>query len=237
MSGKSTWVLNLAAHLVAGTPFLGFENSPSEIVLLADTSPANLRGLLGEFSFLGDEARSRLHVLHSCDVSRLDWGSTLNRAYEHADNIGARLLIVDCLDRYVSLKGGGAPTEEEDVAHMLTAEAPGTCSVLAVKSIECKVQECLSRTIRRLGVLGLSADAILRLDNVSTECHPCLRRLLTVSRSGAVSSTHLCALQHGRYERVRRGHVDDQAVLAPSGSGDSLDAVLDGSTENRLLPN
>lgn len=222
-SGTSTWALNLAAHLVSGTPYLGFENPPCDVVLLADTSPANLRGLLGSMEFLKEQDLSRLHVMHARDVPHLDWASTLKCAYEHVRAVGADLLIIDCLNRYVAMKGGGAPTEEQEVAHMLTAEAPAESAVLAVKNTACIPRESFSRTISRLGTLGLSADAILRLDDVSTDRHPRLRRLLTISRSGPLSSTHLCTLKHGRYERVPREKVEGLAGKDPFERSHSLD--------------
>lgn len=208
IAGKSSWVLNLALHLTAGEPFLGFENTPSEVVLLADTSPANLRELLAQVGFIdGNDALSHLHVLHPSDVVRLDWRSTLTRAYKHVRAIGADLLIVDCLDRYVRLKGGQSPTESEEVVHKLTAESPPDCPVLGVKSTDCRPEESMSTTIDRLGLLGVAADAILRMDDISTETFPCLRRLATVSRRGAISQTHFCALRSGRYVRVRQSDL------------------------------
>lgn len=213
IAGKSSWVLNLALHLAAGEPFLGFENSPSEVVLLADTSPANLRELLAQVSFVDrDRAFSRLHVLHPSDVARLDWRSTLGYAYDHSREIDADLMIVDCLDRYVRLKGGLRPTESEEVVHKLTAQSPPECPIIGVKSTECSPEESLSVTIDRLGLLGVSADAILRLDDISTEPFPCLRRLATVSRRGAISQTHFCALRSGRYVRVRRSDLAGQSM-------------------------
>lgn len=203
-AGKSSWVVNLAVHLVAGEPFLAYENPSSEVVLLADTPPPALRKLLAQFHFLDDEALRRLHVLHPSDVKSRDWLTTLLQAYEHAGTVGADLLIVDCLDRYIRLKGGPSPTESEDVSHTLTAESPPECPILSVKNTNCSAEEAMSQTIERLGILGLSADAVLRLDNVSTDRFPSLRRVVTVGGQSQVSQTHVCALRAERYVRVRR---------------------------------
>lgn len=232
IAGKSSWVLNLALHLAAGEPFLGFENPPSNVVLLADTSPANFRELLAQVSSVDrDRACSHLHVLHPSDVDRLDWRSTLNHAYDHVRAIDADLLIVDCLDRYVRLKGSRRPTESEEVVHKLTAESPPECPVLGVKSTDCRPGESFSITIDRLGILGVSADAILRLDDISTETFPCLRRLATVSRRGAVSRTHFCSLRSGRYVRVQRSEltgVTEQNLLSDPASSKDPTALSQG---------
>jgi hypothetical protein len=238
VAGKSSWVLNLALHLSSGEPFLGYENPPSEVILLADTSPANLRELLAQVSFVDREDMfSRLHVLHSSDVVRENWASTLSRAYSHVSNIDADLLIVDCLDRYIRLKGGDCPTMNEEVIHKLTAQSPPDCPMLIVKSTDCTPGESMSTTIDRLGLLGVSADAILRMDDISTEAFPCLRRLATVSRRGAVSQTHLCSLRSGQYVRVRRSDLSGFSTKTLSGGPVHKDVLTGrGTTSDPLLP-
>lgn len=207
-AGKSSWILNLALHLAAGEPFLGFENPPSDVILLADTSPANLRDRLAQANVVDrDEALSRLHVLHPCDVAQDDWATTLSRAYNHASNIDADLLIVDCLDRHIRLKGEHLPTESEEVVHKLTAQSPPNCPILGIKSTNCSPPESMSATLDRLGLLGASADAVVRLDDISTVAFPCLRRLTTVSRRAAVSQTQYCSLRCGQYVRLRRADL------------------------------
>lgn len=203
-AGKSTWTLNLVAHLVAGQPFLEGEAAPSEVVMLADTSPPSFRRLLQGIDVPRPDDLSRLHVVHSRDVCQFDWRSTLQRAYRRVEEVGADLLVIDCLDRYVRLKGGGVPTGEEEVVHALTAEAPPGCAVLAVKSCDCDAREPIAQTTRRLGLLGGAADTLLRLDDVSNASFPRLRRLLAISFMGGTPDVTYCALRQGRYERIRR---------------------------------
>lgn len=216
IAGKSSWVLSLASCLAAGTPFLGTETSPSTIVMLADSASATMRERLA-WHDLGDEALSRLHIAHPEDVARAGWGQLLDQAYEHARHVDADLLIVDCLDQYISLKGGPDPTESSRVVHQLTVGAPSEIPLLGVKSTSCSAEEPLSRTIDRLGLLGIGADAIVRLDDVSMPRFPCLRRVLTASRKGTAPQLHICALRRGRYERVR-----------PEKTGHSRQVLLDG---------
>jgi len=208
VSGKSSWVTNLALHLSAGKAFLGYDTSEADVILMADMPPPSFREAIGQVGTPGrEEALSHLHVLHPTDVSRLGWVSTIDCAYGYAEDVGADLIIIDCIDRYVSLKGGERPTENESVAHKLSADAPPKCPILGVKSTECAPGEPFAKTIDRLGMLGTVADAILRLDNISTNTFPNLRRLSTASRHGAICRTHLCAMQSGRYVRVTRSDL------------------------------
>lgn len=218
VSGKSSWVTSLALHLSAGRAFLGYDTSPSDVVLMADMPPPSFREAIGQVGGPGlegpglggparEEALSHLHVVHPTDVSRLGWVSTLDCAYKYAEEVGGDLIIIDCIDRYISLKGGERPTENESVAQKLSAGAPPECPVLGVKSTSAAPGEPFSKTIDRLGILGVAADTILRLDNISTNTFPSLRRLSTASRQGAVCQTHLCAMQSGRYVRVTRSDL------------------------------
>lgn len=208
VSGKSSWVTNLALHLSAGRAFLGYDTSEADVILMADMPPPSFQEAIGQVGTPGrEEALAHLHVLHPTDVSRLDWVSTIDCAYGYAEEVGADLIIIDCIDRYVSLKGGERPTENESVAHKLSADAPPECPILGVKSTGCAPGEPFSKTIDRLGMLGTVADAILRLDNISTNTFPSLRRLSTASRHGAICRTHLCSLQSGRYVRVTRSDL------------------------------
>lgn len=236
-AGKSTWVTNLAAHLVSGERYLDMDTPTSKVVLLSDTSPAAFRKIIKRIGFLTQEDLSRLHVLHSTDVQGYDWWSVLNHSSEYVDEIGADLLIVDCLDRYVRLKNGGEPTHNEDVVHTLTAETAPACSILAVKSLDANVEESVSRTIERLGVLGVAADAVFRLDDVSTDVHPTLRRLQGVSRTAPSPSSIYCSLRRGRYQRVCSADAPDLPGNYFTNSKAGADELISGSGPQRLLKN
>lgn len=232
-AGKSTWALNLAAHLAAGEPFLEVDTEPSDVVMLADTSPTGFRSLLERIDILEEDDLSRLHVLHPRDVADLDWHMTLQRAYRQSEDVDARLVIVDCLDQYVRLKGGRSPIEDEEVVHALTAEIPSECAVLGVKSID-TARGSIAETINRLGLLGRMAHIVLRLQNISNSRFPSLRELHTVSRTGTPASTMCCALQGGRYERMQRaererltsqeegGPSEKRVAMPPSTEGEAV---------------
>lgn len=215
-AGKSTWALNLALHLAAGRPFLDAPSSVTDVVAMTDASPTCFWRRLKHIGLVGRETLARLHVLHPGEVRDLDWRSTLSRAYDHVESVGAGLLVIDCLDRYVRLKRGGDPRGNEEVVHALTAEPPPGCAVLGIKSLDCSPREPLSQTINRLDLLGLAADVILRLDDVSTNCFPSLRRLRAVSAAGTTPGTVHCAMRQSRCQRVQRSD-STELPLHPTG--------------------
>lgn len=201
-SGKSTWVLHLAAHRAAGESFLDAEAEPTDVVLLTDGPPTTVQGALRRLDFATDTVLSRLHVVHPGDVVELDWEETLERAYRRAQAVAAGLVVVDSLDVYVRLKNGGDPTTNEAVVRALTTEAPSDCSIVAVQSVSVRFDEPMSDTVEGLGLLGVAADRIVRLDNVSSDADPTLRRIQCIGRAPQAPATMYVARQDDRYERV-----------------------------------
>lgn len=201
-SGKSTWVLHLAAHRAAGASFLEAGGQHTDVVLLTDAPPGTVQGVLHRFDFVDDTVLSRLHVVHPRDAVELDWEETLKRAYRRAQAVGAGLIVVDSLDVYARLKNGVNPTTNEAVVRALTTEAPSGCSIVAVKSLSMRSDEPMSNTVQALGLFGVAADRIVRLDNVSADADPTLRRIQCVGRTPQAPPPMYVARRDDRYERV-----------------------------------
>jgi hypothetical protein len=212
-AGKSTFVLNLAAHLAAGRPFLDWSLDPQSVVLLSDLPPRTARTRLRRLD-LGRGARERLHVLHPADAADLSWTALLDRTVEHADRVGAGLVVVDSLDQFVAVKDGPDPTASPMLAHRLTTEAPAACAVLAVKALGAPPPGSMRAVVDRLGLLGTAADLVLHLSAGPTQAHPTLRRLQFAGRLGPVPSYLLCEMVRGRYRRLRgpAGQPDTRAA-------------------------
>lgn len=211
-AGKSTFVVNLAAHLAAGRPFLGRDASPEPVVLLSDLPARPFRDRLAPLD-LNATARSRLHVLHPRDVADLSWSYVLDHAFDHAGRVGARLVVIDSLDSFVHVKGGPDPRFSSDVAHALTAGAPADCAVLAVQSLpqsgarmhpDPSENENLpaDSPIEGLGLLAAAADVIAHLQDVSGDRHPTLRRLVLAGRLSPLPTHILCEMIRGRYKKL-----------------------------------
>lgn len=123
--------------------------------------------------------------------------------------VGADLLILGSLEQCAGLKDGGSRTETEHLVHTLTAEVSPDCPFLAVQGSDCGDRESLSRTIERLGLLGHTADAVLRLNIPSRDRFPILRRLSRADRAASAHFCMFCALRRGQYVHVRREGAAD----------------------------
>lgn len=216
-AGKSTFVANLAAHVAAGRPFLGREVSATGAVVLSDLPAHRFRGLLSQIG-IDRKARSRLHVVHPEDATKVSWKFLLSRAFDLAKRTEAGLIIVDSLDQFVEVKSGADPTTNVDVAHVLTADAPSGCAVLGVKALSSNASCRMEATIDRLGLLGKAADTVVEMDAGSKEGHPTLRRLQFASRLDAVPACVLCEMVRGRYQTVQ---AEDQELDISPGKGAS----------------
>ncbi len=201
-AGKSTFVLNLAAHLAAGHPFLGFDQQPTRVVMWSDLPASRFREHLQQIG-IGPEARARLHVLHPRDAAPCSWQGLLARTFDHAVRENAGLLLLDSLDQFVQVKGEREPTKSAELAHMLTTEAPSECAVLAVKALRIALPVRMEDVVERLGLLGTAADLVLQMDRGPTRARPTLRRLQWTGRLSLATSHFLCEMVRGRYRRLQ----------------------------------
>lgn len=200
-AGKSTFVVNLAAHLASGRTFLGNDLHPTRVVILSDLPAAQFRAVLDQIG-IGADARERLHVVHPRDVRDLSWQYVLSQTYTFAEENGAGVVIVDSLDQFVELKSGVDPTTNADVAHTLTSEAPSDCALLGVKAVSPNAPRRIEETIDRLGLLGKAADVVMQMTEGPPNARRTLRCLEFASRLDAVPSHFYCGEVHGLYQKV-----------------------------------
>lgn len=200
-AGKSTFVVNLAAHLASGRPFLGTDVEPTRVVLLSDLPAAQFRQVLGQIG-IGAEARERLHVIHPRDVRERSWQHVLSQTFSFADEKEAGVVIIDSLDQFVELKSGIDPTTNVDVAHTLTSDAPSHCAVLGVKALSPTAPRRMEDTLDRLGLLGKAADVVMQMTEGPPSARRTLRCLEFASRLDAVPSHFYCGKVHGLYQKV-----------------------------------
>lgn len=229
-AGKSTFAVNLAAHLAAGRPFLEYPLQAAEIVVLSDLPSRRFTSLLGKIGING-EARSRIHVVHPRDATEASWQSVLRQTFNHARCREADLIVLDSLDQYIQVKGGLDPCTSDEVVHMLTTDVPSTCATLAVKALTPRPSEGLSHTIGALELLGRAADVVGRMDASPSLDRPTLRRIQFAGRLEAIPADVLCEMSQGRYERVRPSSTERDAA-----SGDGAPRDIQDGTDRRPAP-
>lgn len=221
-AGKSTFSVNLAAHLAAGRAFLEYPLQAADIVVLSDLPSRRFTSLLGKIGING-EARSRIHVVHPRDATEASWQSVLRQTFNHARCREADLIILDSLDQYIQVKGGLDPCTSDQVVHMLTTDAPSHCATLAVKALNPRPSEGLSHAIDELQLLGRAADVVAQVDAGPSFDNPTLRRIQFAGRLDAIPSYVLCEMIQGRYERFRPAATEREAVPGDGAPRDRQD--------------
>lgn len=213
--GKSTFVVNLAAHVAAGRPFLEYPVRPASVVILTDLPAKRFQTLLRRLG-IDREAFDRIHAAHPRDVTESGWHNLLSSTFEQASRVNADLVIIDSLDQYVSAKGGPNPCESDDVVHTLTTASPTNCATLAVKAQSPNLSEGLDHTIQQLGLLGRASDIIAQMDRGPSRKNRTFRRLQIAGRLEAIPTHLLCEMRSGRYHRIR---PESSAEVRISGDG------------------
>jgi len=201
-SGKSTFAVNVAAHVAAGRPFLGYPLAESPVVILSDLPSSRLRALFRRLE-LDRDACSRIHAVTPRDVQDMGWSRLLTAAFNHASRIGAGLLVVDSLDQYIRAKGGIDSCESREVVHTLKMKAPPDCATLAVKALPSRASEGLRIAVRELGLLGQVADVVMQMDARPARASQTLRRLRVTGRLEPTPGPLLCEMAEGKYCRRR----------------------------------
>jgi len=101
-SGKTTFLTCLARKVLDGAQFMNGLTSKTGIVFLTEQGPRSFRKAL---QTAGLEDREDFHVLYWHDVIGMAWAEVVAAASEHARKVGAELLIVDVISRWVGLEG------------------------------------------------------------------------------------------------------------------------------------
>lgn len=225
-AGKSTFTVNLAAHLAAGRSFLEYHLQATPTVILSDLPARRFQSLLQRIG-VDREARSRIHVVHPRDATEASWQSVLRQTFEHARQVQAGLVIIDSLDQYVQIKEGINPCTDDRVVHMLTTDAPSNCATLAVRALNPCLSEGLNHAIEHLELLGRAADVVAQMDSGPSDSNRTLRRIQFAGRLDAIPSYALCELVQGRYQRIRRSSQTN-GTASGDGAPDTLKKNPDG---------
>ncbi len=154
MSGKTTFLVQLARRVLEGP--VRRELRRGAVVYLTNEGPNTFaRALLA--GGLDKRVLPALSILHAEDVEEQTWGALLRAACDRCAAVGARLLVIDGLERF----SGRAGPQDVDPGPLLRAAARGVSVVGA-----CQLPPSDAGTAGSpvaLGSFGSAADTILRL--------------------------------------------------------------------------
>jgi hypothetical protein len=112
--------------------FLGHATQRSPVLFLTSQSRDSFRVSLAQSVMRPCPSISDLCALHREDVGDHSWRSVMRQSVGRAEAVGARLLVVDGLDRFVTLGSGGAPSVDAILDELTEATKAGLAVVAAM---------------------------------------------------------------------------------------------------------
>jgi hypothetical protein len=199
-TGKTTLLGHLAAAILSGALFLGFETTTTSIVLLTEERPATTRVMLLRCGLLD---ANRLHIVTLYDAKGLAWPEVCAQVGDYAQSVGAEVIIIDTISRWPKIPGdeensAGASSAAFEPVEDLAAQG---FAVLVTRH-DRKSGGDVGDSGRGSSATSGASDIILHLTRATSEGHATRRRLDGVGRFDEVPPTLLIELRDGAYAVV-----------------------------------
>lgn len=201
VSGKTTWLLNLARSILMGTPFLKESAAGSAVVYLTEQGVGSFNRALQNVGLTNRHVLQRLSVLHAGRTRGFDWAQLVRASADQCIRLGARVLMIDSLNRFSGL---GSNVDDFAASNLIEPLQEAADRGLAVISVfhQFQVEDTgLSDSIHRLGKLAGAADIILSLRR-PLDGRPTLRRIEILSRFEESQDTIVVDYDRGVYRNI-----------------------------------
>jgi hypothetical protein len=234
-AGKTTFTLAMCGAILGGKDFLGEVSQCSPIVYLTEESGPSFRAALDRAG-IGPHPDFHIlrwsHMFKMHDGSRSDsmWARTVDQAVQHAQVIGAKVLVIDTFAQFAGLMGD----KENSAGDVLEAMQPlqrardAGLAVLLIRH-ERKEGGGVGDSGRGSSALSGAVDIILRLHRPEGRHAATIRQIDAASRFDDTPAETTIELIDGKYELVGdRDAVAFQAAIqslrsiTPLGSANAL---------------
>jgi AAA domain-containing protein len=231
-AGKSTLLALGIAAIVDGRPFLDRPTMKTPVVVLTEQPPTSLRQLL-ERAGLTD--RDDVRLLLWRDARGVPWSSIVAAAVDECHRIGARMLVVDTLHRFASMRGD---TENDAGAALealepLQAAADGGLAVVIIRHERKSGAADVADAGRGSGAFTGAVDVVLRFGRMENPPRPSIRKIEALSRFDETPGELIVELTDTGYVTL-----GDESAVAFAEARDALLDVLpddDGLTVPEIL--
>lgn len=193
--GKSTFVRDFARAVVSGDEVLGHATAQHPALILSEDPPGVIERSYVEMGFTGHAAAQNLHVLPFRNVRGMSFPELMAECRKHADQVGARLLIIDSLLRFAQLDHLH-DIRQQHIAVLDSLKDAGM-AVVATASYDTRLGAPPGDAIDGIGLLATVSDTVMEL-YPPTRDEESKRILRTWSRIQP-PSRHILTLRHGRY--------------------------------------
>jgi hypothetical protein len=180
-AGKSTFVSFMVAAILNGTKFLGELTVRSPVIWLTEQNDVSFREVLRRANLLG---RGDLLILSHHLVGSRPWTVIAELAVVKAEEIGAKLIVVDTLTAFAGLSGDAENRAGDAEAAVRAISEPATAHGIAVALIlhERKSGGDVGEASRGSSALGGAADLIVSIRRLDDPSRPNARLIRTLGR-------------------------------------------------------
>lgn len=161
-SGKSRWLLELTHAALTRKPFLDEVPSPSPVVYLTEQSTSTFSSSLIETGITDQQALDDLHILYADQLAKTAWSELISQSVQYCQDVGARVLIVDSINRFASVNERSDDLGRPDLIQPLAEAGRERIGIVAVCQLAERITS-LPEAVHRLGSLASTADTVVSL--------------------------------------------------------------------------
>ena len=193
--GKSTFVRDFARAVVSGDDILGRATAQHPVLILSEDPPGVVERTYLEMGFTGHPAARNLHVLPYRSIRGMSFPELMAECRKHAEQVGARLLIIDSLLRFAQLDHLHDIRQQH--ISVLDSLKDAGIAVVATASYAARLHATPGDTIDGIGLLATVSDTVMELYPPTRE-EEAKRILRTWSRIQP-PTRHILTLRNGKY--------------------------------------
>lgn len=193
--GKSTFVRDFARAVVSGDEVLGHATAQHPTLILTEDPPGVIEQSYVEMGFTGHPAARNLHVLPFQSIRGMSFPELMAECRKHAEQVGARLLIIDSLLRFAQLD------HLHDIRHqhvsVLDSLKEAGMAVVATASYDTRLGAPPGDMIDGIGLLATVSDTVMELYPPTREEET--KRILRTWSRIQPPMRHILTFRDGRY--------------------------------------
>jgi len=207
-AGKTTFTAHACRKVLDGAPFMGGATERGAVVYLTEQAPASFRKVIEAAKLDSDD----FHVLYWHEARDIAWPALVKAAADHAESVGARLLVVDVLSRWCGLEGDGENSTGAALEAMAPLkEAAGRGLAVVYLRHDRKSGGEVGQSGRGSSQFGGDADQLIQISRPSgNDARPTVRVLEAIGRFGDDTPAKVNIELHNEEYRV----LGDAAAFA-----------------------
>jgi hypothetical protein len=227
-TGKTEFLMRAVRAILDGRPFLSRATMATPVVYCTEQPPSSLRAVLARADLI---ERDDLSLLSWSTTTGVDWPDVVAAAVEECERRGARLLIIDTLSRFASLRGtseNDAGAADEAMAPLQQAAAEHGLAIVVARH-ERKGGGPVEEAGRGSSAFGGAADILLNLRRPEGNQRRTVRMLRGLSRFDAVPDELMIELTDEGYIAL-----GDKSALVAAETRDALLEYLPSDPEKAV---